>query len=550
MLRIIVRNSVVAFSSFIILISSTYSQQWVKKSGSAGDDRALAVATDKQGFIYITGYETRTGTGEDIVVIKYNPGGVEMWRRYYNGPGNSNDRAFGIVVDNSGNVIVCGYSTGVGSMTDITAVKYNSAGTQQWVSRYNEPGNGDDRAFGIAVDRVGNVYVTGYITRIGTDIYTIKFRASNGEYMWGQLINGTANDDDKAFGIAVDSIGANVYICGYTTNNTTGVDFTTARYDSSGVLLWDDKYNGFESGEDKAFGIVVDTDENIFVTGHSTGANSREDCITIKYLKAGDTSWVARYNGSGNHNDRAFGIVVDTDGNSYITGYTVAPDTTTTNYITIKYNSEGAQQWAMPYNGIGNYQDTAFAICLPKNSEYVFVTGGSSNDTITGKMNVVTVRYDIENGAENQFNIFNGEDNKNDAGTAITADTSGNVYVAGYTESTATSYDMLLVKFLGGELIGLNVISTEVPRSFMLYQNYPNPFNPVTTIKFDVQQEAFVKLKIYDILGREVAVLVNENLRVGTYEAVFGTTKLASGLYFYELTAEDYKEVKKMILLK
>jgi hypothetical protein len=109
---------------------------------------------------------------------------------------------------------------------------------------------------------------------------------------------------------------------------------------------------------------------------------------------------------------------------------------------------------------------------------------------------------------------------------------------------------MLLVKFLGGELIGINVISTEVPKSFKLYQNYPNPFNPVTTIRFDIQKESFVKLKIYDILGRELGILVNENLKIGTYEAVFETSKLSSGVYFYELAADNFKEVRKMILVK
>ncbi|MCI0449682.1 MAG: SBBP repeat-containing protein [Chlorobi bacterium] len=546
-----VRSLFFVFISSIFFISSIYSQQWIKESGGPFEDRVTAVTTDKSGNIYITGFQT-SGTGNvDYYTAKYNPGGQQMWAQTYNGPGSGEDKAFGIAVDNVGNVIVTGYSTGVGSQADFTTIKYRASdGNQLWVSRYNEPGNGDDKAFGIAVDRIGNIYVTGYITRIGTDIYTIKYN-SNGVYIWGQLINGTANDDDKAFGIAVDSLGDNIYICGYTTNDTTGVDFTTARYDSTGVLLWEDKYNGFESGEDRAFGIVVDTDENIFVTGYSTGANSREDCLTIRYLKAGDTSWVARYNGGGNHNDRAFGIVVDTDGNSYITGYTVTEDTVTTDYLTVKYNFEGVQQWAKTYDGSANYQDTAFAICFThKNPDYVFITGGSSSDTIPGKMDIVTIRYNVDNGVQDQINRYNGEDNLSDAGTAITADTSGNVYVAGYTESNANGYQMFLAKFLGGELIGINVISTEVPQSFKLYQNYPNPFNPVTTIKFDIQKASFVKLKIYDILGREVAVLVNENLKIGTYEAVFVTMTLASGLYFYELTANDFKEVKKMILVK
>jgi hypothetical protein len=133
---------------------------------------------------------------------------------------------------------------------------------------------------------------------------------------------------------------------------------------------------------------------------------------------------------------------------------------------------------------------------------------------------------------------------------AITADTSKNLFIAGYTQTLTNGDNWITKRFPLGNLIKVNMISTQVPQNFKLYQNYPNPFNPSTIIKFDVQKTAFVKLKIYDILGRVVVVLVNQYLKVGSYEAMFSTPSLASGLYFYELTAEDYKDTKKMILIK
>ncbi len=99
-------------------------------------------------------------------------------------------------------------------------------------------------------------------------------------------------------------------------------------------------------------------------------------------------------------------------------------------------------------------------------------------------------------------------------------------------------------------------ISAEVPDKYQLYQNYPNPYNPITKIKFDVpspyplQRGTSVVLKVYDLLGREVATLVNEKLQPGTYEVTFDGSRLASGIYFYRLRTESYTETKRMILVK
>lgn len=538
------------FIIFLFNAFSAFSQDWIKKTGGALDDRAFGIVTDNAGNIYTTGYETRPTSGEDIVVIKYNSEGAQQWKRYYNGPGNASDRAFGIVVDRTGNVIVTGYSTGVGSQEDFTTIKYSSSGTQQWVQRYNAPVNGDDKAFGIVVDRVGNIYVTGYIALVGTDIYTIKYNA-NGVYIWGKVIGGTGNEDDKAFGIVVDSLGNNIYICGHTDNGNSGSDFTVARYDSSGTRIWLDTFNGTGNSDDKAFGIVVDRNENIFVTGYSTGVNSGMDLLTRKYNASGDTLWTSSYNDTTvNGSEKAFGIVVDAFGNSYVTGFTTADTTGSTDYLTLKYNPSGEIVWRSLYDGTGNHQDTAFAICLPRHSEGVYITGGSSTDTIPEKMDVFTLQYDLETGEIIDSSRYNGTDNMNDASTCITSDTSGNVYIAGYTQSIATGYDIFTMRYFGVNSIGINHISAEVPNDFRLYQNYPNPFNPSTKIKFDVKRSSLVKLIIYDMLGRQVAIILNDLLKVGTYEVDLDLPEVSSGIYFYELTSEGYRETMRMALIK
>jgi hypothetical protein len=98
--------------------------------------------------------------------------------------------------------------------------------------------------------------------------------------------------------------------------------------------------------------------------------------------------------------------------------------------------------------------------------------------------------------------------------------------------------------------VGIKKISEIIPSEYKLYQNYPNPFNPTTNIRYQITNNKLVTLKIYDILGKEVADFVNEKQSSGVYEVTFNGSGLSSGIYFYKLTAGDYLEVKRMILIK
>lgn len=93
-------------------------------------------------------------------------------------------------------------------------------------------------------------------------------------------------------------------------------------------------------------------------------------------------------------------------------------------------------------------------------------------------------------------------------------------------------------------------ISTTTPAEFSLGQNYPNPFNPTTTFKIQVPKENNVMIKVYDILGKEVATLLNQNMKSGTYEITFDGKSLSSGTYFYKMTSGDFTDIKKMVLIK
>ena len=222
----------------------------------------------------------------------------EEWVARYNGPGNSYDYAEGIALDSSGNVYVTGRSDGSGTEYDYATIKYDSSGSELWLARYNGPANGWDEAYDIALDSLGNVYVTGWGQGTGTDVdyATIKYD-STGSELWVARYNGPGNGYDSARAIAVDSLG-NVYVTGNSKESGTRKrnDYLTIKYNSAGSELWVRRYNGPGNGWDEAYDIALDSLGNVYVTGRSDGSGTGGDYATIKYDSAGSELWVARYN--------------------------------------------------------------------------------------------------------------------------------------------------------------------------------------------------------------------------------------------------------------
>jgi len=475
------------------LFFSQVNQQWASRYNGPGNgyDAANFMALDGSGNVYVTGRSFGSGTHFDYCTIKYNSSGVQQWESRYNGPGNSYDVAYSIVIDGSGNVYVTGASRGSGTDFDYCTIKYNSSGVQQWVSRYNGPGNHYDAAYYIAIDAASNVYVTGFSRgSIGTlgDYCTIKYNTS-GVQLWAARYNGPGNDNDYAYSLLLDGSG-NVYVTGGSYGSGTGFDYCTIKYNSSGVQQWESRYNGPGNDHDYARSIARDGTGNVYVTGWSYGSGTDIDYCTIKYNSSGVQQWASRYNGLGDSNDYAYSIALDGLANVYVTGYSYGVGTIL-DYCTIKYNSSGVQQWVSRYNGPGNDYDYAYSILL---------------------------------------------------------DGSVNVYVTGQSWGSGTGYDYCTIKY--SQVTGIKSIPTEIPSSFSLLQNYPNPFNPATKIRFDLPENVNVKLTIYDMLGRELEIPLNEHLNAGCYEADWDGTKYTSGVYYYKLQAGNFTQTRKMILIK
>ena len=325
---------------------------------------------------------------------------------------------------------------------------------------------------------------------------TIKYNYSNGSRIWVSRYSGSGNHDDKAFGIAVDNL-FNVYITGCSTVNNS-LDYLTVKYDSDGNELWTADYDGTDNSDDKAFGIAVDDSYDVYVTGESKGINSDFD------------------------------------------------------YLTIKYNSSGTEQWTARYNGTGNSMDIANAMASAGSS--IVVTGTSRNALTSGSEDMVTIKYDKSNGNQQQLVRYDGGQNISDVAKGIAVDSLYNIFITGYSKmefDNSNSWSrMVTLKYKGTNSIILNTESNNVPKAYSLKQNYPNPFNPSTSISFDLVNNGLVNLKLYDILGREVKVLINQNMNAGTYNISFNLSNLSSGVYFYELKAATFRGVKKLTLLK
>jgi hypothetical protein len=544
----------------ILSIINTFAQidtAWTKRYNGPGNFKDIpnAITLDNNGNLYITGESVGTGTLYDYATIKYTNYGEQEWlRRYNNG---SYDYASSLIVDNEGYIYVTGSSMGFGgSGYDYATIKYSNDGDTIWTRRFSGLGNSDDHAYAIATDRVGNVYVTGSVDRnpvdsiMGNVFFTIKY-ASNGDTLWSRKYRGVNTTFDVAFAMTVDTNG-NVYVTGESKGEmdpSYDYDYLTIKYTTEGDTLWVAKYAGPGGRQDVPSDIEVDNLGNVYVTGKSRPDSTsfeNYDYLTIKYNLYGETEWIARYDGPNNDLDEAHGLVLDDYGNIYVTGLSYGIGTGA-DIATIKYNSSGDTLWVRRYNGIGNGPDGANEISIDQLCN-IYVAGYEYK-TDTYK-DYLIIKYD-SNGEKKWIKSFSGEGTHDDEITAMTIDNKANVYVAGKNYGTGTNDDFLTIKYLqtpndvdqGGSL-------KITPFRFVLEQNYPNPFNPITKIKYSIPQSSKVLFKIFDVLGNQIATLVNEEKLAGVYELNWNASDLPSGVYFYRLHAGSFLHTSKMILLK
>ena len=525
---------------------------------SLSNAHGISVTVDNNGYCYITGYvDENNGEGNNVLTIKYNSSsGDTLWVRTFNGTDNNDDRGKDIKVDAFGNVYVTGSVININTGIDAVLLKYSPDGVLLWNTSYsgNQNINAEDVGNAIALDSWGNIYMTGYCTNpdMLNDIILVKY-SSSGSQLWVKKEDGPSDLLSQGVNIAVDSYGYNIYVLGFITGDQTQGDIALVRYTFWGYQYPVKYINGPVNSEDRAFGIAVDANNNVYITGYITtdSVSGNTDCITTKFNNYGNVVWSVSYNGEGS--DRAFGIAVDEDGSAYITGYTTN-SYGTKDYLTVAYNNSGQQKWFAVYNGPGSGDDKASAIGIVTNSnntKSVIVTGSSWG--LNNNDDYATLNYDIADGTLQSESRYSMTEETEDIANDLVIDNDNNAFITGYSQllgdlqTTGSAVSTLKIVPASG---GKSVTNNGLPSKYTLSQNYPNPFNPSTTIKFTLPENSNVKLCIYDVTGRIVSTLINEYLNSGTYEIKFNAQGISSGVYFYELRANSYRDIKKMTLIK
>lgn len=194
-----------------------------------GIDKLTDIQIDKTGKVYVTGGVFNGGSGYDFKTIKFDTALSVMWSATYNSSGSQDDVASGLYLDTAGNVIVTGSSSTASNGLNYTTIKYSSAGTQRWVASFDGAANADDSATAIVVNDTNQIYVTGYSYNGATnDYWTVKYNGA-GTKVWDIGFNSLLNGDDRATAIALDTLGA-VIVTGPTRLDDTIYDYSTVKY--------------------------------------------------------------------------------------------------------------------------------------------------------------------------------------------------------------------------------------------------------------------------------------------------------------------------------
>lgn len=372
-------------------------KKWMKRFSGPSEyaaDRATGVAIDKNNNIYVTG--TSTAKNEDIVTLKYDRFGNQKWAKRFNSAYNNEDSPVAIAVNAKGYVYVLGMSYASSTKFDMVLIKYDTAGALKWTKRFNGANSLNDWPAGMALDANGNIYVTGSTgtNASADDIVLIKYSPS-GSRLWTTKFNGVGNNYDSARAITIDK-NNNIYVAGSTDTTTewNSADAVAIKFNSSGSQVWAQTFNGSGNSFDVAAGIRVDSNGNVYITGQTDSGSNFHDFLTVKYDSAGNRKWVRKFNGSVNEYDYATAIVIDKNNNIYVTGSTFTSAAwNSSNYATIKYDPQGNRKWIKFFNGSGKVADNPNAMAADS-ANNVVITGSTNAGLGTSKgSDIATLKY-------------------------------------------------------------------------------------------------------------------------------------------------------------
>jgi hypothetical protein len=577
---------------YIVKLNGSGTLQWSKTIGGSGDDRALSIVQTTDGGYAAAGYTTSYGAGDyDLFIVKLDSTGTLQWSKTIGGTGG--DFGYYIVRTTDGGYAVGAQidSYGAGGY-DFFIAKLNASGTLQWSKTIG--GTSQDYAFSVVQTTDGGYALGGETASFGagnTDMYIVKLDSS-GALQWSRTMGGTGFDRSRTF---TKTTGGGFAMVGQTNSFGAGdQDFYIVKLDSSGTLQWSRTVGG--TAIEFAYSITQTADGGYaaggFTTSFGAGVN---DMYVVKLDASGTLQWSRTVGGTGQDYGRF--IIQAADGGYAVAGQVASLGALGTDMFIVKLdgsgNACGNTTSPSPVSSTGGTTTSPTStVTAPTPTVFSPVpatsTGGTVNSICTfipppppaapilysppnnsqGWGLTVTlawyraqgaVNYRVQLSTDSLFNTLILNDSTVTDSTRTVSGLTNNVWhywrVNGRNAGGTGPWSEVW-KFRTG-FVGIEPVSNEIPKEFKLYVNYPNPFNAVTKIKFGLPASSLsfgeglgVRLLIYDILGREVTALVNEELKPGTYEVQWDASNYPSGVYYYKLTSGEFYDTKKTVLIK
>ncbi|MEO8210830.1 MAG: T9SS type A sorting domain-containing protein, partial [bacterium] len=304
--------------------------------------------------------------------------------------------------------------------------------------------------------------------------------------------------------------------------------------DALGNLIWQTIIPDSSSIEGRD---ITESNNFYYLTGNSNYKGHGKTLLT-KLSFTGQIVWHKLFGSEGKGDgESSYAIIAESE--NIITTAGILYDNTFSKTHLSKFDSSGhliiqyLYESMYTFGGMTKYQ-YGYALC------------GASR--FGDRINFIKVNFD---GTETENRIINYISDFLWFSNSINK-TSDNGFVIAGMAGLEKDLNILVIKTdsIGYAPVSIKNINSELPASFKLYQNYPNPFNPGTNIKYQIVNSNFVELKIYDVLGKQVATLVNQKQSAGTYSVDWNASNFPSGVYFYSIKAGSFKETKRMILLK
>ena len=566
---------------------------YTSQGGFDSYDDPHTITVDNAGNCYVTGSSILYGSvyRDSILTIKLNSSGALQWKRTYARKSYTYlTTGECLYADNQSNIYVGGtVNDSANGFLNAVLLKYSPTGDLLWTTGYNgTPGN-MDVYYDIKPSPDGNLVLCGAADawyNADTSSMLLQKITTGGNILWTQVLNTRNPGGEDGCKLLIDNSN-NIFVLGRSNYEYYNQNYTSAvfllKYNSAGNLLWDKRHGDYYSARSFAFEMVFDNSNDIMISGYQQ-KYGRTNLMILKYGGvSGNTMWTYLYNRTGSSLDISYLTSQLPDGSIITTG--------TSGGLPVMMKMQQTSAFTQTFRRTNLFKpildsqltyDTILfnADILPPEAylHFISITIDTLLHTAAGDLEISL----INRGKTDTIFFRRGANFDNLIGTNICDTSIQNICSSGLPPFTGyfapckpvsgryllpasgpwilRIYDRKapetgVLKAWSLTLsyespIGLVPISTEIPERFSLSQNYPNPFNPVTRIRFSISNAADVKLQVFDILGKEVKVLVNDVFSPGVYEADFDASNLPSGVYFYKLTAGTFSESKKMVLLK